>query len=194
AVLVIAALAAYLVRDNPLETASWLGLHGAPALALSLAEGALVAVVFVFCTRFWGENFAAGKLLTRDLSAKAAGLSTRQIVFVAASAAITEEIFFRGALAPTCGVFVSALLFGAMHFRSGLAWSALAAVFGAALGVVFLSSGSLAGPVFAHFAVDAIALLAARDASARLGARHNRAERLGGLLGAMHQPGKDRLC
>jgi len=183
AVLAISALAALLVSDNPLETPSWLGLHGAASLALSLAEGALVAVIFVFCTRAFGQRSTTGKALARELSIKASAMRARQIIFVAASAGITEELFFRGALTPSCGIVLSALAFGALHFRSGLAWSALATVFGAALGVVFLSSGSLAGPVLAHFAVDMVALFAAREASARLEAKAIGMQKLGGLLG-----------
>jgi membrane protease YdiL (CAAX protease family) len=183
AVLLIAAAAAWLVRDNPLETASWLGLTGVASSALSLAGGALVAVIFVYCTRIWAVRSARGRDLARDLAVKASDMRTRQIFFVAAAASVTEELFFRGALVPTLGIVVAAVAFGALHLRSGVAWSVLAALFGAALGTVFCASGSLAGPVVAHFAVDAIALFSAREASLEIVQNAAPVRRLGGLLG-----------
>jgi uncharacterized protein len=126
---------------------------------------------------------ARGRDLARELAAKAKDMRARQIFFVAASASITEELFFRGALVPTVGVVIAAVAFGALHLRSGVAWSVLAAMFGAALGIVFMASGSLAGPVIAHFAVDAIALFSAREASVEMVEKGDRVRRLGGLLG-----------
>jgi hypothetical protein len=193
-VLLIAVLAAWLVRDNPLVAPSWLGLSGAASVLLSLFGGAIPAVIFVSCTRLWAKRSAKGRALARELSAKAEEMQARQIFFVAASASVTEEFFFRGALVPTCGVIVAALAFGVLHLRSGVAWAALAAIFGAALGIVFMTSGSLVGPLLAHFAVDAIALFSARDASIAQNAERNRGEHLGGLLGAMHDSSKDRVC
>lgn len=182
AVLLIAMLAAWLVRDNPLVASSWLGLGGAASVLLSLFGGAITAVIFVSCTRIWAKRSSQGRALARDLSAKAREMQTRNIFFVAASASLTEEIFFRGALVPSCGVVVAAVAFGAVHLRSGIAWSALAAAFGAALGIVFMASGSLVGPLVAHFAVDAIALFSAREASVNLVENRDRARLLGGLL------------
>jgi membrane protease YdiL (CAAX protease family) len=183
-----------LVRDNPLFAPSWLGLGGAASVLLSLFGGAITAVIFVVCTRIWAARSTRGRALARDLAIKTKEMSARQIVFIAASASITEEIFFRGALAPTCGVVLASLAFGALHLRSGIAWAILAAIFGAALGVVFMASGSLTGPLLAHFAVDAIALFSARDASIAQRRERHRSEKLGGLLGAMHESSNDRLC
>ena len=192
--LLIAALAAFLVRDNPLFAPSWLGLGGAAAVLLSLFGGAITAVIFVVCTRIWAARSLRGRILARELAEKAKEMSARQIVFVAAAASLTEEIFFRGALAPSCGVILASLAFGALHLRSGIAWALLAAVFGAALGVVFMASGSLTGPLLAHFAIDAIALFSARESSVARISERPRSERLGGLLGALPDDSKDRLC
>ncbi|MEO9234783.1 MAG: CPBP family intramembrane glutamic endopeptidase [Polyangiaceae bacterium] len=161
---------------------------------LSLFGGAITAVIFVVCTRIWAVRSMQGRALARDLAAKTREMSVRQIVFIAASASITEEIFFRGALVPTTGVIIASLAFGALHLRAGFAWAVLAAVFGAALGIVFMASGSLTGPLLAHFAVDAIALFSARETSAEHISERAGSERLGGLLGAMHEDAKDRLC
>jgi membrane protease YdiL (CAAX protease family) len=193
-VLIIALLAACLVRDNPLVAASWLQLSGAASILLSLFGGAITAVIFVICTRIWAQRTLKGRTLARELSAKAKEMGARQILFVAASASLAEEFFFRGALVPTCGIVFASLAFGILHLKSGVAWAALAAVFGVALGVVFMASGSLVGPLLAHFAVDAIALFSARDASIDASLERHRTEKLGGLLGAMHESSKDRLC
>ena len=93
-VLLIAALAAFLVRDNPLFAQSWLGLCGAASVLLSLFGGAITAVIFVVCTRIWAARSIQGRTLARDLAAKTKELSARQVVFIAAAASITEEIFF----------------------------------------------------------------------------------------------------
>jgi uncharacterized protein len=193
-VLLIAALAAFLVRDNPFGAPSWLGLSGAAAVLLSLFGGAITAVIFVVCTRIWAARSLQGRALAHDLASKTKEMSARQIVFIAASASITEEIFFRGALVPTAGVIVASLAFGALHLRAGFGWAMLAGVFGIALGIVFMASGSLTGPLLAHFAVDAIALFSARETSVERISERTRGERLGGLLGAVHEDGKDRLC
>ncbi len=182
-VLLIAALASFLVRDNPLVASSWLGVGGGASVLLSLFGGAITAVIFVVCTRIWAARSTRGRALARDLAAKTKEMSARQIIFIAASASITEEIFFRGALVPTCGVILAALAFGALHLRSGIAWAIIAAIFGAALGIIFMASGSLTGPSLAHFAVDAIALFSARETSVESAQKPDPMRRLGGLLG-----------
>ncbi|MGH7331101.1 MAG: CPBP family intramembrane glutamic endopeptidase, partial [Polyangiaceae bacterium] len=62
----------------------------------------------------------------------------------------------------------------------GWAWAASASIFGAALGAVFVLTGSLAGPLLAHFAVDALALFVASQSQPS-----DRPVEMNGLLGAV---------
>jgi len=180
ALLVIAIVIGFLLRKNPFSTSSALDLEGSASLAASVAASTVVATLFVLYTRFVRRSSAFGRRLAADLDARASGMQPLSIVLVAASASLGEEILFRGVLVPWCGVVVSSIAFGALHVRSGWAWALSASVFGASLALVFVSSGSLAGPLLAHFVVDVVALFTASQA--RVG---DRPVRMSGLLGAV---------
>lgn len=96
----------------------------------------------------------ASKLLERSL-----GHFKISLVFafgLAALSAISEELFFRGALMPIVTVWGQAILFGLMHPAPKKAWSYT--VFTAFAGLVFgfatLYSGSLIPGIVAHFIIN----------------------------------------
>ncbi len=183
ALLAIAIGLGFLLRENPFSTHAALDLEGPASLAASLGASAIVATLFVFYTRFVRQNAAFGRKLAIELASRAAGMQPLGIVLVAASASLGEEILFRGVLVPWCGIVLSSIAFGALHARSGWAWVVSAGIFGAALGFVFVMTGSLAGPLLAHFVVDAAAWLAASQARAS-----DRRATMSGLLGAVREP------
>jgi len=86
---------------------------------------------------------------------------------------------FRGFLAPLIGVVASSVVFGALHQVRGPArwgWMAWATVMGLVFASVFAATGSLAGPLVAHAAINHANLRFLRDS------RRQAPRRLGGLL------------
>ncbi len=181
-VLALAAALVFALRPDPWTTPSALGLTGSGGLAASLFGGGIVAALFVAYTRFAVSRFAFAKRLVAELRVRAGSMTPLAALAVAASASIGEELVFRSLLAPWCGVVLAASLFGLVHLRSGVAWASVAAAFGLAVGIVFVLSGHLAGPLVAHFVVDAVALFAAREAGAETSSLTRTPLR--GLLGA----------
>jgi membrane protease YdiL (CAAX protease family) len=143
---------------SPLQYPSpWLtlpsGVAHAYSLALGLALGALVVVV----TRRLVERAAWAQELASALRPFARGLSGVGIVIVALFSSLGEELLFRGLLVPALGLWLSALLFGGLHQMKGpsrWAWVGWACVVGLLFGVVFVSTGSLLGPIAAHALIN----------------------------------------
>ncbi|NDJ84657.1 MAG: CPBP family intramembrane metalloprotease [Chloroflexi bacterium] len=72
-------------------------------------------------------------------------------------AALPEEIFFRGALQPVLGVWITALVFGVLHALTRT-YFIYATAAGLALGALFAWTDALWAPIMAHFAVDFLTL------------------------------------
>ncbi len=73
-----------------------------------------------------------------------------------------EELFFRGAMLPAWGIWVSAAAFGVAHLgpgRAGVLWAAVAALAGLGLGSLYLWTGTLVAPMIAHATVNGINLI-----------------------------------
>lgn len=114
-------------------------------------------------TRRLGEEF--GKILGK--------LSIGSVLVVACASGFAEELFFRGFLqqmfsdfvfggpyARWWGLGVASLIFGGLHVgpdpKTFLPWTAMAIVFGAVFGWMYLYTGNLLGPVIAHFTINAM--------------------------------------
>jgi uncharacterized protein len=98
--------------------------------------------------------------------ARARDLSLGHILLLAGLSSLGEELLFRGLLAPSIGVAMSAVLFGLAHQIAGPSrwvWVGWAAVIGAGLGAVFAATGSLLGPLLAHAVMNAANLAYLRD-------------------------------
>ena len=164
-------------------------------LAVSLALGAALAALVLAASRAllrsegrrawvhdWVEHLDAG------LSASAS--STGGAVAIAAVAAVSEELFFRGLVLPFAGVVLSSLLFGALHLRARWTWAIAAFALALALGALVQATGSLAGALLAHVLINVVnvprigALRVGERARSRPGAlgRRSGGRPLGGLL------------
>src|SRR5262249_27480855 len=133
---------------------------------ISLAAGGGLALATVTATRWFVKRWGWAKMLHSDLRPLVRGASSRTIVVLGAASALAEELFFRGLLAPTIGLFLSALAFGAMHRlhgRTGFIWASWAGIMGLAFGTIFLATGSLLGPIAAHAAINVMNLRFLRD-------------------------------
>jgi membrane protease YdiL (CAAX protease family) len=84
-------------------------------------------------------------------------LTGQEIVILALASSIGEEVLFRGALLPWMGVWLQALVFALLHVGPGrrfLPWTLSALVMGIAFGWLAVWTGSLGGPIAAHFAIN----------------------------------------
>ena len=125
----------------------------APAVALGLAFAALV----IGASRLLEQRFHWARRLSRDIALLIGPLSTAQIAVFSAASGLAEEMFFRGAMQPTLGLWVTSLIFGVCHgyFDRRLApWAAMAAATGLGLGWLAELTGSLLAPVLAHFTIN----------------------------------------
>ncbi|WP_329742889.1 CPBP family intramembrane glutamic endopeptidase [Dyella sp. A6] len=134
------------------------------------------AIVLQLCVAKLGFNRASGSGLQKKIYA----LSARYRVFMIFTAAVTEEILYRGyAIGIGQSVFgslsvafaVSLIVFVAAHFTHGA--KALVTIFWVSLvmSLLFVYTGNLITCMLAHFAVDAFGVLFAPWAMARQQAR-----------------------
>lgn len=169
-------------QESPFITTPVLPLSAPLLVAASVGLGAAVALVTVVGTRFTVKRFDWAQKLHETLRPAVHDLSTARLVAMALASGLGEELFFRGLLVPAIGVVASSLLFGVLHQAPGrarLVWIAWASIMGLVLAAVFRLTGSLAGPLVAHVAVNALNLVFLRDTPPRQKPRH-----LGGLLRA----------
>lgn len=161
AVLALAALGIGWLRDAP----NLLSFGGTPrpfgAHLGSLAAGTLLGVLLVRTSRWSVLRFSWARVLHREFRVVVRGLSDGEIWLLALSSSIAEELFFRGALQPWCGLVLSSLLFAALHIRLDrrfLPWTVMSLIVGLMLGAMFEWSGSLAGPIVSHFLINLLNL------------------------------------
>jgi membrane protease YdiL (CAAX protease family) len=95
----------------------------------------------------------------QKVSDKITSLPAIVLVFAIAGAPLTEELFFRGFLVPRAGIFVSAALFGLLHFAYGSVVEVLGAfLIGLVLGASFRFSRSVTPCILAHMVYNAISI------------------------------------
>lgn len=166
---------------DPLRTRAWLSawvpaasptsLPGSidPSLTLdllSLAMGVALAGLAVVSARVMVARYAWARALHAELAPVVRGNSDRDLLVIALASGIAEELLFRGLGVQLVGVIGSSILFGLLHQVRGparFAWMSWAAVMGLFLGLVFVATGSLLGPVVAHVMTNAINLRFVRD-------------------------------
>jgi membrane protease YdiL (CAAX protease family) len=181
-----AALVALAVGRSPFACDGYLGVRGAASVLLSLGLGVLIWGATTFATRVMVRRFAWARALHRGLRPAVRDAGDVTLAVVAVASAFGEELLFRGLLVPVVGVVASSVVFGALHQirgRARWAWMGWATVMGLLFGTVFAATGSLAGPLIAHLAINHSNLRFLRDApdEAASGGRVKQAA-LGGLL------------
>jgi membrane protease YdiL (CAAX protease family) len=171
---------AVVLGRSPLACDGWLGAEGEASWLLSLGAGVALGAITVAATRVLMRRAPWARALHVALRPAVHGASDGAIAALAVTSALGEELLFRGVLVPLVGVVVSSVLFGLLHQVRGparWAWMAWATVMGTAFATVFALTGSLAGPVVAHAAINHANLRFLRDNDPA-----PRKRRLGGLL------------
>jgi membrane protease YdiL (CAAX protease family) len=156
-----------------LAGALWIGLREGPVplrlffpgqnwwqdLGLGLAAGALLLALWGLGRRF----LAAAAELEDHLASLLGPISGTDAVALALLSGFAEELFFRGAVQGSLGLWAAAALFALVHTgpnRPFLLWTAFAAVAGLLFGGLMAWRGSLLAPISAHVVVNAVNLRA----------------------------------
>jgi membrane protease YdiL (CAAX protease family) len=143
----------FAVQDlDPALTILGDGMHvGRDAL---LGAGAGLAVVgLTWLARGWDPVVQLNKELRAVLGTPSGGA----ITLLAVSSAVGEELFFRGALQPLLGFWITAVLFGLLHggtaprFRS---WALFALASGLLLGGLAVYTDNLLAPMLCHLTIN----------------------------------------
>lgn len=122
-------------------------------LVVSLLSGLALGVLVVGLTPVLVERTKWAQALERELRPVVADASPRDVTWLAISSGLAEELFFRGAVQPVVGLWVTSLIFGAVHVgpkRVFIAWGVWAFLMGLILGAIFEWTGVLWGSVLGH--------------------------------------------
>jgi len=177
---VLAAVVSIALGHSPLSCQGWLGARGTASLLLSLGIGVPLAAATIAATRLLVRGAVWARALHAALRPAVLGVGDLGLFAVATASATVEEVFFRGLLLPLVGVVASSIVFGVLHQIGGRArwgWMAWATIMGLFFATIFAATGSLAGPVVAHAAINHYNLKFLRDNDPA-----PRQLRLGGLL------------
>jgi membrane protease YdiL (CAAX protease family) len=151
---------------NPLVCKSALGASGAASCLLSLGMGLIVGALIVAATPAMVHRWRWASALHVALRPVTEGARGGALFVVAAATAIGEEFFFRGLLVPWIGVVASSVVFAALHQVSGPSrwgWMLWAGTMGVVFALLFVATGSLAGPIVAHVIINHCNLRFLRD-------------------------------
>lgn len=136
-------------------------------LILGIGLGLGTGAVMLLFWRWAVHALEWARQLRRDLRELLGVLLPDEIVVLAVTSALGEELFFRGALLPALGrggLFTSSLVFALLHlgplsrFPRMVPWTLSALVTGLCFGALFVATGNLCAPVLAHFLVNLVNL------------------------------------
>jgi membrane protease YdiL (CAAX protease family) len=135
--------------------------HGEPLFWSSLFSGIAIGLGLVYLSRLALHRYEWARDLHREFRGLLGPLEPGEIVVLALASSIGEEMFFRGALMPVVGVFVSSLVFALLHIgprARHLPWTVGSFAAGILFSAIFLWTGDLTGAVAGHFTVNLLNL------------------------------------
>lgn len=165
---------------SPFTRAAWLEMTPTEGVVASLVLGACGAVLALIVTRVLVRRARWGRALHEALRPLVSGRDDSTLWLMALTSGVGEEIFFRGFLSVTVGIWLSSLAFGALHQVRGagrIGWAASAFAMGLFFASLYALTGQLVGCIVAHAIVNAVNLRYLRDHDVR-----PRVRKLGGLL------------
>ncbi|MBI4835336.1 MAG: CPBP family intramembrane metalloprotease [Planctomycetes bacterium] len=131
-------------------------------IGLGLGGGCGVVAVSIISAYL----FKRVKDLQQEFTLILGRLSSFEIIVVALSSGIAEEVLFRGLLQPYLGLAITSVIFGMLHFpvkRVYIIWTVFAVGMGFMLGWFYELTGSLLTPIITHVLVNAINLFRLED-------------------------------
>jgi hypothetical protein len=123
--------------------------------------GLAFGLAMVFLSRLAVHSMEWARVLHREFHAVVHELSAKEIFLLAASSSVGEELFFRGAMLPALGLWLSSVLFALMHVRAQwrfLPWTIMSFIMGVAMGLMYMKTGNLGAPIVAHFTINLLNL------------------------------------
>lgn len=140
-----------------------LGIPAQPKDLLHLLSiGVLGAGVLLTLSYFFEDWFASFRALKALVMHLLGPCSVPVGLLLAVLTVYGEELLFRGAMQPFCGLFLTSVLFGLLHMgKDGLlsAWSLWAFLAGLLIGWMYIATGSLWPCLITHFGVNAVSTL-----------------------------------
>jgi membrane protease YdiL (CAAX protease family) len=129
--------------------------------AIGSAAGLTLGLAVVAGSRLLVERFGWARSLYHWFAHVLGPMSDREVLGLALLSSIGEELLFRGAMQPTLGLWLTAAIFGLLHFPPRLRlvpWTVMAGLFGLIFGAITLWSGTISGAVIAHFTINLLNL------------------------------------
>ena len=130
---------------------------GEPQPLAGVALGVVLGLAIVAASRAAVRRLGWARALHRELRALLHPLTSGEIILLAVASSVGEEMFFRGALLPVAGIWLSSAVFALLHIGPRLRflpWTLSSFVAGLLFAELFLWSGDLTGAVVAHFTVN----------------------------------------
>jgi membrane protease YdiL (CAAX protease family) len=158
----------------------WLDTGGVEAVLTSLVLGVAGAALALIVTRVLFRRARWARALHEKLRPLVSGKDDGLLWLMAIASSVGEELFFRGFLSVTVGIWLSSAAFGVVHQvrgRGRLGWALSAFAMGLFLSVLYALTGQLVGCIVAHAIVNVVNLQHLRDNDL-----HPKPRKLGGLL------------
>ncbi|MDP9034761.1 MAG: CPBP family intramembrane metalloprotease [Myxococcota bacterium] len=162
----LGAAISFALGHDPTACHGWLGARGIASLLLSVGAGLCLGAATIAVTRAMMRRTEWARALHVAMRPAVHGAGNATLFALSLASAAGEELLFRGLLVPFAGVVGSSLLFGVLHQipgRGRWGWMAWATIMGLLLALLFKVTGSLAGPLLAHLAINHSNLRYLRD-------------------------------
>lgn len=119
--------------------------------------GLLIGFLVVGLSRLAENYFSWAKNLAHWFAEVLGPINPAEALILALLSSTGEEFFFRGAMQPTLGLWLTSIIFGLVHFPRRWQywpWTFMALILGFCFGGLSLWTGNLAGPIIAHFIIN----------------------------------------
>ena len=148
----------------------WLWLSGSDMAVLyvnthewirDVGLGIGIGLVTVALWRLAELNFSAARRLSARLASVIPSLHLVDVVLLATSSALGEEILFRGAMQSAWGPEIATVIFGILHGmfdRRFILWMLFATLAGAVFSIMTVFSGNIVPAALAHALINGINL------------------------------------
>jgi membrane protease YdiL (CAAX protease family) len=123
----------------------------------SATAGVLIAAVVVGLSVFLERRSSMVRVLGEEIRTMLGPLTEGQVIVISVLSALAEEAFFRWAMQDAAGIWISALLFAALHTGRGVRfflWTLFSLLLGLAFGFMVASGSGLLAVTLAHALIN----------------------------------------